>query len=155
MTRKLLLIIIVTIMSCANDKQEPIFHLFKVSHEYPDYDEVDVLTDAGFAMGLIENRKVLTKFKDGIELSFVLTDEKELDSKITLAYLTTFDTLAADIAIKKYDGKKAGIWRIKDDSTKTTWVTFDNSKIELTLRKRGSKSFLESRFDLFHRVIKN
>jgi hypothetical protein len=155
MTRKLLLITVVTIMSCANDKQEPIFHLFKVSHEYPNYDEVDVLTDAGFAMGLIENRKVLTKFADGIELSFVLTDENELESKITQAYLITFDTLAADIVIKNYDGKRAGIWRIKDDSTRTTSVNLDHSKTELTFRRRGGKSFLESKFNLFHRIIKN
>src|SRR5918993_4588313 len=153
MTRKLLLIIIVTIMSCANDKQEPIFHLFKVSHEYPDYDEVDVLTDAGFEMELIENRKVLTKFEDGIELSFVLTDDNELESKIIRAYVTTFDTLAADIIIKNYDGKRAGIWIIKDDSTRTTSVNFGHSKTELTFRRRGGKSFLESNFDLFHRII--
>ena len=142
-------------MSCSADKQEPIFHLFKSSTEYPDYQEADFLRNQGFTFISVDNTKVLTKLKDGIEIQFVLADNEELETKITRDYLESFDTLSADKAIKDFGGQRTLIWRTEDDSTKLTTVAFDNSKVDVTLRKRGDKIYLESKFDLIHRAVKN
>ena len=150
-----LLIFFLTIASCSSDNQEPIFHLFKASREYPNYREVDYLKTAGFAIGLVDDKKVLTKLKGKIEILFILSDDEDLESKIARYYLNSFDTLTADEAIKSFSGQRATSWRIENDSTLITSVAFGDSRIELACKERYEKVYLQSEFDLIHRVIKN
>ena len=99
MTRGLL-IILVTIVSCTTDRQEPIFHLFKTSTEYPDYKEVDYIKDKGFSMTSVDSRRALIKRKKGIEVLFVLADNEEIETKITRDYLITSTHYRQTIKLK-------------------------------------------------------
>jgi hypothetical protein len=153
--KRALLIILVIITSCSNDKQEPIFHPFKHSIKYPDYNEVDFLKKKGFRMDVVDNKKALTKMKDGIEISFMLFNDEDLETKIVRDYLDSFDTLKADKEIEKWCGQRIAVWKSEEDSTRLTTVIFNNTTVELSLRKRNDKTYLETKFDLIHRVVKN
>jgi hypothetical protein len=150
-----LLILLVVITSCSEDKQEPIFHPFKSSTKFPDYNEVDFLKKKGFRMDVVDNKKALTKMKDGIEISFMLLNDEDLETKIVRDYLDSFDTLKADKKIEKWSGQRTAVWRSEEDSTRSTTVIFNDTTVELSLRKRKNKTYLETKFDLIHRVVKN
>src|SRR6185503_5609329 len=117
MTRGLL-IILVTVVSCTNDRQEPIFHLFKSSTEYPNYLEVDFVKGEGFRIDSLDSKKTLTLTSGDIEVMFLIGDNEELETKITRDYLNSFDTLLADKEIKDFGGQRTLAWRSEDDSTK-------------------------------------
>lgn len=149
------LIILVIIMSCSNSNQEPLFHPFKSSTEYPDYNEVDFLISKGFTMDSVDNKKALTKLKNRIKLFFVLDNNDGIESKIIHVYLDALDTLSADNEMKDFGGQRTLKWKIENDSTWLTKFKFNTSEIEVTLKKRYDKVYLESKFDFMHRMIKN
>lgn len=142
-------------VSCKTDPQEPIFHLFRTSTVYPNYKEVDVIKNKGFLLTSIDNKRTLIKNEEGIEILYVLADNEELETKIIRYYLNTFDTLTADNKISDFGGQRISMWKIQDDSTKLAKVSFEGSKVDLELKMRNDKIYLESKFDLFHRPVKN
>jgi predicted transglutaminase-like protease len=122
---------------------------------YPNYKEVDVIKSKGFLLTSIDNKRTLIKNEEGIEILYVLANNEGLETKIIRYYLNTFDTLTADNKISDFGGQRISMWKIQDDSTKQAKVSFEGSKVDLELKMRNDKIYLESKFDLFHRPVKN
>ena len=106
-------------------------------------------------MDSVDNKKALTKSKNRIKLFFVLDNKEGIESKIIHVYLDNLDIVSADNEMKDFGGQRILKWKIENDSTWLTKVKFNTSEMEVTLKKRYDKVYLESKFDFMHRVIKN
>lgn len=154
MVRVCIFILLVT-SSCSTSDQEPIFHLFKHSKEHPSYNEIHILRKENFKDTSYNNQQALTKTEDGVEIIYLLDNNKQLNTKISRHYVNSFDTISANTVIKNYNGNSDKIWKTINDSTLTTTVSFQKQKIDIQFIRQAETAFLETRFNLNNRVIKN
>lgn len=141
--------------SCSNSDQEPIFHLFKHSKEYPAYNEIYFLRKENFRDTSYNNKQALIKTEDAVEIIYLLDNNDQLNTKISRHYVNSFDTISANRVIKNYNGNKEDILKAINDSTFTATVSFQKCRIDIQFIKQAENAFLQTRFSLKNRVIKN
>jgi len=153
MKQIILIIFSFFVYSCSSN-QEPIYHLFEHSTQYPDYSEYEYLISHGFETNTFEDTLYLVNSQENIQIRFDLDDNEDILVKKTIVHLNKFDTLIAENAIRsRFNGHKQNDWEKLNDSTYSVFVNYKQDIYKIYLKYRD-KPFLESRFDFFHRIIK-
>ena len=93
--------------------------------------------------------------EDAVEIIYLLDNNDQLNTKISRHYVNSFDTISANRVIKNYNGNKEDIWKAINDSTFTATVSFQKRRIDIQFIKQAENAFLQTRFSLKNRVIKN